>query len=62
MCTAFPGKELNPLSFFQAGFNLRKVNRHIKFPEVLDLAPFCTLKCKVCESGLFGKVPFKGKL
>lgn len=32
--------------FQQAGFNLRKVNRHIKFPEILDLAPFCTLKCK----------------
>nr|XP_009665927.1 PREDICTED: ubiquitin carboxyl-terminal hydrolase 16 isoform X1 [Struthio camelus australis] len=32
--------------FQQAGFNLRKVNRHIKFPEVLDLAPFCSVKCK----------------
>uniref|UniRef100_A0A8C6WBI3 Ubiquitin carboxyl-terminal hydrolase 16 n=1 Tax=Nannospalax galili TaxID=1026970 RepID=A0A8C6WBI3_NANGA len=32
--------------FQQAGFNLRKINRHIKFPEILDLAPFCTLKCK----------------
>nr|XP_045006579.1 ubiquitin carboxyl-terminal hydrolase 16 isoform X2 [Jaculus jaculus] len=32
--------------FQQAGFNLRKVNKHIKFPEILDLAPFCTLKCK----------------
>ncbi|XP_004646384.1 ubiquitin carboxyl-terminal hydrolase 16 [Octodon degus] len=32
--------------FQQAGFSLRKVNKHIKFPEILDLAPFCTLKCK----------------
>lgn len=36
---------------FKAGFNLRKVNRHIKFPEVIDLAPFCTVKCKV-SSGI----------
>uniref|UniRef100_A0A8C6RS08 ubiquitinyl hydrolase 1 n=1 Tax=Nannospalax galili TaxID=1026970 RepID=A0A8C6RS08_NANGA len=35
--------------FQQAGFNLRKINRHIKFPEILDLAPFCTLKCKVLK-------------
>ncbi|XP_066115672.1 ubiquitin carboxyl-terminal hydrolase 16 isoform X4 [Saccopteryx bilineata] len=32
--------------FQQAGFNLRKINKHIKFPEILDLAPFCTAKCK----------------
>lgn len=32
--------------FQQAGFTLRKVNKHIKFPEILDLAPFCALKCK----------------
>ncbi|XP_007941702.1 ubiquitin carboxyl-terminal hydrolase 16 [Orycteropus afer afer] len=32
--------------FQQAGFNLRKVNKHVTFPEILDLAPFCTLKCK----------------
>ncbi|CAO2606038.1 Ubiquitin carboxyl-terminal hydrolase 16 [Lemmus lemmus] len=32
--------------FQQAGFDLCKVNKHIKFPEILDLAPFCTLKCK----------------
>uniref|UniRef100_A0A8C2MUY8 ubiquitinyl hydrolase 1 n=1 Tax=Cricetulus griseus TaxID=10029 RepID=A0A8C2MUY8_CRIGR len=35
--------------FQQAGFNLRKVNKHIKFPEILDLAPFCTLKCKIVK-------------
>ncbi|KAM4702191.1 ubiquitin carboxyl-terminal hydrolase 16 isoform 1-T2 [Discoglossus pictus] len=32
--------------FQQNGFNLRKINRHIKFPEVIDLSPFCTVKCK----------------
>lgn len=32
--------------FQQAGFNLRKINKHIRFPEILDLAPFCTAKCK----------------
>ncbi|KAK2089503.1 Ubiquitin carboxyl-terminal hydrolase 16 [Saguinus oedipus] len=38
--------------FQQAGFNLRKVNKHIKFPEILDLAPFCTLKCKDCDKNV----------
>lgn len=56
----FPGKELkSTLLLFQAGFNLRKVNKHIKFPEILDLAPFCTLKCKVGETCLFGEI-FEG--
>nr|XP_036869065.1 ubiquitin carboxyl-terminal hydrolase 16 isoform X5 [Manis javanica] len=55
--------------FQQAGFNLRKVNRHIKFPEVLDLAPFCTLKCKnVAEENtrvlysLYGVVEHSGTM
>ncbi|XP_010158954.1 PREDICTED: ubiquitin carboxyl-terminal hydrolase 16 isoform X2 [Eurypyga helias] len=43
--------------FQQAGFNLRKVNRHIKFPEVIDLAPFCTAKCKNVAEGKT-KVPY----
>uniref|UniRef100_A0A2K5CAW3 Uncharacterized protein n=1 Tax=Aotus nancymaae TaxID=37293 RepID=A0A2K5CAW3_AOTNA len=30
--------------FQQTGFNPCKVNKHIKFPEILDLGPFCTLK------------------
>lgn len=25
-----------------------KVNRHVQFPQVLDLGPFCSAKCKVC--------------
>ncbi|XP_053561964.1 ubiquitin carboxyl-terminal hydrolase 16 isoform X2 [Bombina bombina] len=32
--------------FQQHGFNLHKINRHVKFPEVIDLSPFCTTKCK----------------
>uniref|UniRef100_A0A8D0PV76 Ubiquitin carboxyl-terminal hydrolase 16 n=1 Tax=Sus scrofa TaxID=9823 RepID=A0A8D0PV76_PIG len=55
--------------FQQAGFNLRKVNKHIKFPEILDLAPFCTLKCKnVAEENtrvlysLYGVVEHSGTM
>lgn len=29
--------------------NLRKVNRHVDFPLILDLAPFCSASCKVCN-------------
>ncbi|XP_025889447.1 ubiquitin carboxyl-terminal hydrolase 16 isoform X1 [Nothoprocta perdicaria] len=55
--------------FQQAGFNLRKVNRHIKFPEVLDLAPFCSVKCKNVAKGstkvlysLYGVVEHSGTM
>lgn len=55
--------------FQQAGFNLRKVHKHIKFPEILDLAPFCTLKCKnVAEEStrvlysLYGVVEHSGTM
>ncbi|CAO2632257.1 Ubiquitin carboxyl-terminal hydrolase 16 [Lemmus lemmus] len=56
--------------FQQAGgYNLRKVNKHIKFPEILDLAPFCTLKCKnVAEEStrvlysLYGVVEHSGTM
>ncbi|XP_060987545.1 ubiquitin carboxyl-terminal hydrolase 45 isoform X3 [Dama dama] len=33
--------------FHQAGLGLRKVNRHVDFPLMLDLAPFCSATCKV---------------
>ena len=33
--------------FQQVGFSLRKVNRHVEFPMVLDLAPFCSALCQV---------------
>ncbi|NXK46372.1 UBP16 hydrolase, partial [Chauna torquata] len=55
--------------FQQAGFNLRKVNRHIKFPEVIDVAPFCTVKCKNVAEGntkvlysLYGVVEHSGTM
>ncbi|KFQ18383.1 Ubiquitin carboxyl-terminal hydrolase 16, partial [Merops nubicus] len=55
--------------FHQAGFNLRKVSRHIKFPEVIDLAPFCTAKCKNVAEGntkvlysLYGVVEHSGTM
>ncbi|XP_011356502.1 ubiquitin carboxyl-terminal hydrolase 16 isoform X2 [Pteropus vampyrus] len=55
--------------FQQAGFNLHKINKHIKFPEILDLAPFCTLKCKnVAEENtrvlysLYGVVEHSGTM
>lgn len=55
--------------FQHAGFNLRKVNRHIKFPEVIDLAPFCTAKCKNVAEGntkvlysLYGVVEHSGTM
>ncbi|XP_045051146.2 ubiquitin carboxyl-terminal hydrolase 16 isoform X3 [Desmodus rotundus] len=55
--------------FQQAGFNLRKINKHIRFPEILDLAPFCTAKCKnVAEEStrvlysLYGVVEHSGTM
>ncbi|KAH0622172.1 hypothetical protein JD844_024246 [Phrynosoma platyrhinos] len=54
--------------FHQAGMSLRKVNRHVDFPIVLDLAPFCSASCKnVMESGkvlyaLYGIVEHSGSM
>ncbi|XP_075450039.1 ubiquitin carboxyl-terminal hydrolase 16 isoform X2 [Ascaphus truei] len=55
--------------FQQAGFNLRKINRHIKFPEVIDLAPFCNVKCKNIPEGdstllysLYGVIEHSGTM
>lgn len=31
----------------KAGMNFRKVNRHVDFPLILDMAPFCSALCKV---------------
>ncbi len=33
--------------FQQVGFSLRKVNRNVEFPLVLDLAPFCSSLAQV---------------
>ncbi|KAM4042387.1 ubiquitin carboxyl-terminal hydrolase 45 isoform 2-T3 [Anomaloglossus baeobatrachus] len=32
--------------FSQNGLTLRKINRHVDFPFILDLAPFCSVTCK----------------
>uniref|UniRef100_A0A8C5DXM4 Ubiquitin carboxyl-terminal hydrolase n=1 Tax=Gouania willdenowi TaxID=441366 RepID=A0A8C5DXM4_GOUWI len=54
--------------FHQAGMNLRKVNRHVDFPLVLDLAPFCSASCKNLATGervlysLYGIVEHSGSM
>ncbi|XP_072524652.1 ubiquitin carboxyl-terminal hydrolase 45 isoform X2 [Salminus brasiliensis] len=54
--------------FHQAGMNLRKVNRHVDFPLILDLAPFCSASCKNLGSGervlysLYGIVEHSGSM
>ncbi|KPP71788.1 ubiquitin carboxyl-terminal hydrolase 45-like, partial [Scleropages formosus] len=54
--------------FHQAGMNLRKVNRHVDFPLVLDLAPFCSASCKNMVAGehvlyiLYGIVEHSGSM
>ncbi|XP_051521534.1 ubiquitin carboxyl-terminal hydrolase 16-like isoform X2 [Myxocyprinus asiaticus] len=32
--------------FQQVAYSICKVNRHVQFPQILDLAPFCSLNCK----------------
>uniref|UniRef100_A0A3Q4BQU8 Ubiquitin carboxyl-terminal hydrolase n=1 Tax=Mola mola TaxID=94237 RepID=A0A3Q4BQU8_MOLML len=54
--------------FHQAGMNLRKVNRHVDFPLILDLAPFCSASCKNLATGelvlysLYGIVEHSGSM
>ncbi|XP_006813669.1 ubiquitin carboxyl-terminal hydrolase 16-like [Saccoglossus kowalevskii] len=55
--------------FQQAGYSLRKVNRHVDFPLTLDIAPFCSENCKdVADSknqilySLYGLVEHSGRL
>ncbi|NWI21555.1 UBP45 hydrolase, partial [Crypturellus soui] len=54
--------------FHQAGLSLRKVNRHVDFPLVLDLAPFCSASCKNVADGarvlysLYGIVEHSGSM
>ncbi|KAK3098342.1 hypothetical protein FSP39_018619 [Pinctada imbricata] len=55
--------------FEQVGFSSRKVNRHVDFPFVLDLAPFCSSLCQGVKLGqkkvlysLFGVVEHSGRL
>ena len=30
---------------FEISFEVTKDGRHISFPEILDMAPYCTAKC-----------------
>ncbi|KAG7471195.1 hypothetical protein MATL_G00121860 [Megalops atlanticus] len=32
--------------FQQVSYSVCKVNRHVQFPQILDLAPFCSVSCK----------------
>uniref|UniRef100_A0A3P9AJI5 Ubiquitin carboxyl-terminal hydrolase n=1 Tax=Esox lucius TaxID=8010 RepID=A0A3P9AJI5_ESOLU len=54
--------------FHQAGMNVRKVNRHVDFPLILDLAPFCSASCKNLAAGdrvlysLYGIVEHSGSM
>ncbi|KAL0984660.1 hypothetical protein UPYG_G00144850 [Umbra pygmaea] len=54
--------------FHQAGMNLRKVNRHVDFPLILDLSPFCSASCKNLATGervlysLYGIVEHSGSM
>uniref|UniRef100_A0A673C650 Ubiquitin carboxyl-terminal hydrolase n=1 Tax=Sphaeramia orbicularis TaxID=375764 RepID=A0A673C650_9TELE len=51
------------------GYSICKVNRHVQFPMILDLAPFCAIKCKHATEGddkilysLYGIVEHSGTM
>ncbi|XP_060799334.1 ubiquitin carboxyl-terminal hydrolase 16 isoform X2 [Neoarius graeffei] len=55
--------------FQQVGYSICKVNRHVQFPQVLDVGPFCSAKCKGVEEGqtqllysLYGVVEHSGTM
>ncbi|KAK2880727.1 hypothetical protein Q8A67_017995 [Cirrhinus molitorella] len=55
--------------FQQVGYSVCKVNRHVRFPQILDLAPFCSLNCKGVKEGetrvlysLYGIVEHSGTM
>ncbi|XP_073531855.1 ubiquitin carboxyl-terminal hydrolase 45 [Phyllobates terribilis] len=54
--------------FCQNGLTLRKINRHVDFPFILDLAPFCSVTCKnISEEkhvrySLYGVVEHSGSM
>ncbi|XP_035800654.2 ubiquitin carboxyl-terminal hydrolase 16 isoform X2 [Amphiprion ocellaris] len=55
--------------FQQNGYSICKVNRHVNFPLILDLAPFCAVKCKGITDGdtqilysLYGIVEHSGTM
>ncbi|XP_028856672.1 ubiquitin carboxyl-terminal hydrolase 16 [Denticeps clupeoides] len=44
--------------FQQVGYSVCKVNSHVRFPHVLDLAPFCSLGCEGVLDGQ-GQAPYR---
>lgn len=55
--------------FQQNGYSICKVNRHVHFPLILDLAPYCAAKCKNVSEGddqilysLYGIVEHSGTM
>ncbi|PVD29251.1 hypothetical protein C0Q70_11848 [Pomacea canaliculata] len=55
--------------FEQVGYTSRKVNRHVDFPAVLDLAPYCSSLCQGVRANqrkilysLYGVVEHSGRL
>nr|KAG5701148.1 hypothetical protein BaRGS_002624 [Batillaria attramentaria] len=55
--------------FEQVGYTSRKVNRHVEFPTILDIAPYCSSLCQDVRSGqrrvlysLYGVVEHSGRL
>ncbi|KAM8904316.1 ubiquitin carboxyl-terminal hydrolase 16 isoform 1-T2 [Spinachia spinachia] len=55
--------------FQQNGYSICKVNRHVSFPLILDLSPFCVVKCKNLTEGdtqvlysLYGIVEHSGTM
>lgn len=55
--------------FQQIGYSVCKVNRHVSFPPILDLAPFCALNCTSVTEGdtqvlysLYGIVEHSGTM
>lgn len=55
--------------FQQNGYSICKVNRHVQFPLILDLSPFCGVKCKNVTEGdtqilysLYGIVEHSGTM
>ncbi|KAG9348431.1 hypothetical protein JZ751_002166 [Albula glossodonta] len=55
--------------FQQVAYSVCKVNRHVQFPHILDLAPFCSVNCKNVPEGhtevlysLYGIVEHSGTM
>ncbi|XP_060929014.1 ubiquitin carboxyl-terminal hydrolase 16 [Limanda limanda] len=64
-----PVLTLHMKRFKQSGHSISKVNRHVPFPLILDLASFCVVKCKNVKEGqtrilysLYGIVEHSGTM